>query len=94
MAKKYYVGDVGTKIRVDIGGEILNPTVLELQVKKPNSVEVIWPATLEDLHFLEHIVQAGDWDIAGRYLLTVYINSPSWSGLGETTSFEVYNKYK
>ena len=91
---KYYVNDVGTKMRVDAVTNISTATVLKLKIKKPDNTKVEWIATLEGLTFLTYIVQAGDWDQAGRYSLQSYIEMPGWTGEGDTTSFEIHDAFK
>jgi hypothetical protein len=91
---KFYVGDVGTKIIVDGGEDISSATVMRLYVKKPDGVIVTWNAALEGVTKLTYTVQAGDWDIAGRYLLQAYVVTPSWTGRGDTVSFDVTAVFK
>lgn len=92
--QKYYVNDVGTKLRVDVITDVSAATVLKLKVKKPDGTTDEWDATLEGLTYLTYIIQAGDWDQVGRYLLQAYIEMPGWTGEGDTTSFEIYNAFK
>lgn len=91
---KYYVGDIGVKIVVDTGIDISNATVLQLKVRKPDNTEVDWTATFEGLTKLSYTIISGDWTQAGRYLLQSYVETPTWKAKGETTSFEVYYKFK
>ena len=92
--KKYYVNTVGTDIIVEVGEKLSTATSLILRVKKPNGTLVNWIGTQEGLTKIKYTVQSGDWDQAGVYYVQAYVKFPSWTGLGQTTNFEVFAAFK
>lgn len=92
MAKPY-VSDEGTLIIVDAKTDISSATLLQLHVKKPDGTVFQWDAGLHDLTHAAYIVQPGDFDQPGTYYVQLYIDSPTWQGLGETTTIEVYDRF-
>jgi len=92
---KYYVGDVGTIILLDTKVDLASAgvTFTSIRVKKPDSTEVEWLATVYNNTVLKYIIQDDDLDIAGRYELQAYAESASWSGLGDTVRFDVTSKF-
>jgi len=94
MTNKYYVGDVGTEIFVDCCLNITGATNTKLMIKKPDDTQVEWTATIDGTNHLKYTVVAGDFNIAGTYLLQASLTIGGWSGLGETAQFTVYDPYK
>lgn len=94
MSDKIYVGDVGTIITVDCGEDISTATVNQLAVQKPDGTVVTWEASVYNTNYLRYTVQTDDLDQAGVYKVQSKITLPSWSGLGETDEFTVYEAYE
>lgn len=92
---KYYVGDIGTIILLDtkVDMSTYGVTYTSIKVKKPDATEVEWLATVYNNSIIKYTIQSGDLDIAGQYNLQAYIESPSWSGRGDTVKFEVLEKF-
>lgn len=91
---KYYVGDIGTLVLVDIGTDITLATECAIYVKKPNGTRVTWVASISGEEEIQYIIQDGDWDLPGIYTIQSYIVTPSWSGRGTTATFTVYSDFK
>jgi hypothetical protein len=96
---KYYAGDVGTEIEVEVGSDISTATETTLYVKKPSGKEVVWTATkgaagVSGITTVHYVVQTDDWNEAGWYTLQVYINMPSWRGKGDTVKFRIFSDYQ
>lgn len=94
MADKIYVGDVGTVITVDCGENISAATVMELKVEKPGGATITWTASLYGTDYLRYTIQSGDLDESGTWKIQASVTLPSWSGLGETDKFIVYEAYE
>lgn len=94
MSDKHYINEVGTTILVDCGCDITGATETKLKVKKPDGTFSEWAAMIEGTNYLKYIIQASDLTLAGKYYLQVSLTLPGWSGLGETTSFFIYELYK
>jgi len=86
---KYYVGDVGTEIIVDTCSDITTATVTDLLVEKPDGTLVTWSGDVYETTKIKYVVQAGDFDQAGEYILQAYVEMPGWQGRGNSTSFRV-----
>ena len=92
MSGKIYVGDIGTEILIDMQEDISMATEHDLLVKKPDGSIVEWPATTINNN-LKYICKGGDLDQKGTYKIQPKIKVNGWSGLGETVSFQVYDKW-
>lgn len=90
---KVYVGDVGTVIIVNTKEDLAAATVTNIKVQKPNKTEVIWAGTVYENTKIKYIIQEGDFDVPGDYMVQAYIEIPGWKGRGETTQFTVYARY-
>lgn len=87
---KYYKGDHGTIILVDVKEDIRTATSLVLKVKKPNATATVdWVGTLSGITKIKYIVKSKDWNVAGTYKLQAYVVMPGWVGRGDTTSFVI-----
>jgi len=85
-----YVGDVGTKLIIDIGISADDVTEAKIIVKKPNGSIVEWNALpISGTQTVEYIIQNGDLDLAGKYTIQVYIDTGSWQGHGTPDTFFV-----
>lgn len=91
---KIYVGDVGTEIILDCGADISNATVREIVARKPNGQVVTWAATASGTNAIKRTVQAGDIDVAGRWMLQAKVVTPTWSGLGETFAMTAHSAFE
>lgn len=96
MACKSYVEDVGTEILVDCGEDISTSTLQSIVVKKPDGTMVEWASSLHptELNQFRYIVGIGDFNLPGKYLCQAKLVMGTWSGLGETFSFKVYDVFK
>ena len=90
---KIYVGDIGTKIIVDCGTSLAGATVHNIIVKKPDWSISTWTATIDENTLVYYTVE-GDFDIPGAYGIQASVIVDGWSGLGETTSIDVYPAWK
>lgn len=91
---KIYAGDVGTKIKVDMGESMVGATALSFEIQKPNQKPVTFTPVTINGNFLEYITVANDIDLVGDWDMNPKLTLGSWSGLGETVSFEVFAKFK
>lgn len=86
---KYYVGDVGTSIIVDVCSDISSASVANLIVQKPDDTVVVWEGTVFELHYILYVVKDGDFDQIGEYSVKSYVEVAGWKGSGEITTFRV-----
>jgi hypothetical protein len=95
MLNKVFVGDVGTKIRLDAGQDISSASLIQLKYKKPSGETGTWTGTLEGTDYAYYITQAAsepDLDENGRWQIQLYVELPTWQGHGEISYFHVYNR--
>jgi hypothetical protein len=90
---KFFVGDIGTEIIVDTTVDLSAATVLSLKVIKPGTAEITWPGTLYETTKIRYVIQSGDFNVAGGYLLQAYVEMPGWSGRGNVATFEVWDLF-
>lgn len=86
---KIYKDDVGTIILVDCGINITTATVRELKVKKPDGTYATWAGVQEGTNQIKYVLQAGDVNQDGTYVIQAKVTMPSWSGSGEETILRV-----
>jgi hypothetical protein len=107
--KKYYVGDIGTEVRVDTWVDLTDATVTNLLILKPNATEVTWAGTADDetaeelarregtvalTSVITYVTQAGDFNVRGLYLVQAWIVTPDGQWRGDVASFEVSPPWK
>ena len=100
---KPYVGDIGTRIEIDMQEDLTDWSELKYLVSKPTIAgsreEKTWTAARKgdaggDEEILSHTVVADDFDAPGMYYVQPYGEVSGWKGKGDTISFMVYSKYK
>jgi len=92
--EKYYVGDVGTEIRVNCGQIITGATALKLYVQKPDGTEVEWTPTIYGTDYLTYTIIADDFDQEGDYRLQSGLTLTGWTGRGEVAIFTVHGLFR
>lgn len=90
---KFYKNSIGVSVIVDTSLDTAGAT-LELIVKKPDDTTVTWTGIAEELTKIKYVIQLGDWDQAGTYLLQAKITFADKILLGETVQFEVLEQFK
>jgi hypothetical protein len=90
---KLYVGDVGTEMLIDTGSDLSTATLLQLKVKKPDAATVAWTGSQKETTKITYTIQAGDFDQSGVHQLQAYIESPTWTGLGDTVTYVLVDPY-
>jgi len=90
---RYYTGEVGTAIIVDVETDISSATVTRMSVKKPSGALATWEATIEGKTAMRHVTVDGDWDEVGTYHLQAYVEMPGWKGFGNTVQFTISNRF-
>ncbi len=91
---KYYVGDIGTIIIIDVCSDITTATLMALDVTKPDGTTDRWVGSLSGSTSIQYVVDVDDFDQAGEYRVQSYIEMPNWSGHGDTTQFTVSEVYQ
>ncbi len=103
MSCKVYVDDTGTELLIDVGPDISTATIFEINVKKPDNTIETWPVNpahwpgIDDDHpanVIKYIINTGNLNLAGSYKIQPYIEMPTWTGSGETSSFQVWPKFQ
>jgi hypothetical protein len=94
MVNKHYVGEIGTEILIEADSDISAASGVWMEVKKPDGITIEeWSATIVSGIYIQHIVEAGDFDQAGEYSVQPYIAMSGWAGYGETDTFKVHKKF-
>ena len=90
---KIYKNDIGTKIILDAGCDISTADVWKILYSKPGTARVKgeWAAIPEGTESVYYITTADDLDVAGKWNVQLYIETPAWKGYGEKVSFEIYD---
>lgn len=91
--RKIYVDDVGTKITINMGANIVGSTEIEFNVLKPEAdSEVKWIPSIEGTDSFRYTVISGDLNIAGYYRIRPSFTLGAWSGSGNIVGFSVEPK--
>lgn len=92
---KIYVGDIGTRIRLDVGEDVSTATSVTIEYKKPSKVEGSWSAAVEveNNTIVYHMTALNELDEAGEWKLQAYVDLGQWKGLSETVNMMVYKKF-
>jgi len=94
MSNKHYINEIGTRIAVKTTGlAIRDYDPVSLRVKKPDGTMCEWSATLVSGVYIQHTVIDGDFDQPGKYSVQPYVATSGWSGVGETSTFDIYRYY-
>jgi hypothetical protein len=91
---KLYVGDEGTEMLVDTGSDLSTATLLQLKVKQPDGTTVSWTGSQKETTKITYTIQAGEFAQAGKHYLQAYVESPTWTGLGDTVNFALVDPYE
>jgi len=93
---KVYMGDVGTVLEVAVGADISAATTTDLKVKKPDGTIETWTGAANGVTNtqLDYTIVTNDLDQHGVYFIQSYIETATWSGLGETIKLTVYQSYR
>jgi len=94
MAKdKIYVGAVGTEILLDAGQNISGAAVA-IKVIKPGGGTATWTAAVYNSNCVRHITVESDLNESGDYKVNpqIALADGSWSSVGATGTFHVYNE--
>ena len=84
-----YLGDVGTKIRLDCGEDISTATKCEIKFHSPAGLRGTWTASQETTSIIFYVTQAEDINEAGRWWFQAYVEMPSRKLYGKTAMLEV-----
>lgn len=92
---KFYVGDVGTELLVDVCVDVTDATAVRIYVMKPGATtEVQWTAVVYEQHYLRHVCAAGDLSVAGTFKVQAWVQTPSGSWRGDVGTFRVYGPFE
>ena len=88
-SSKFYIGDIGTEIIVDVCSDITTANVTDLMVEKPDGTQVTWSGAVFETTKIKYVVASGDFDQVGIYTVQSRVVISGWSGYGDTVSFKV-----
>lgn len=94
MGNKIYVGDIGTVITLDTNETISSATTTDIKVKKGDGTTATWTGSLSGSDSVEYTIVDGDFSCSGIYKVQAHVVMTTWSGLGETAEFQVYNEFE
>lgn len=96
----FHIGDIGSILEITLMNgnspvNLLEATKLELRLLKPRSTEYITRSVIFATDGtdgkLRYVWQDGDLDVTGRWLLSIYISSPTLRLNSDIKCFEVIN---
>ena len=84
-----FIGDIGTVISLDVGVDISDATAQKIYYKN-SSTDGEWTATLgDDNQSVEYVLQAEDIDVAGKWYLQAYVETPDGKWHGDSVAIVV-----
>ena len=87
-----HVLDIGTLIKIDVQMSVQDATKLEIRYKKPDKTTGAWTAQIFGVNepsVLSYTIQAGDLDQPGVWELQPYVESPNWTGTGQSVNLTI-----
>lgn len=106
MAKKPYVGDVGTEIILAVKSLLTHLVACKMNVQKPDKTEVSWIAS-EKMDWpsdpdykpewpaaIHYFIQSGDFDQEGLLKIQGWVDLTAWQGSINTVFLHVSGVYK
>ena len=84
-----FVGDLGTKIILDVGLDISAATVRKIKYSNSDGTLGEWSASQETTTSISFITVAGSLGVAGKWKLQAYIETASWKRHGEIATMTV-----
>ena len=93
---KVYKDDTGTVIEVAVGVDISAATTTDIKVKKPDGTTATWTGAVNGAvnTQIDYTIVTDDLDQAGGYSCQAYVETATWTGLGETAVLMVYGAYQ
>jgi len=89
---KFYLGDANTEIELDSQTDLSSASDYEIRVLKPSGAVLSLVSTIVSLTKLKATIT--ELDEIGTWKAQIWANVGTWSGLGETYKFKVYDPYK
>lgn len=84
------VGTIGCEFTIDWGEDLSTATVIRLTFQKPNGVTFNRNPIIVNSNYLRWTTTAiTDLDMPGKWSVVAYIESPAYTGYGETLNFWV-----
>lgn len=94
-SSKYYVGDIGTELIVDVCVDISTATAVKLYVLKPGAtVAVEWAGAVYQSHYIRYVIKSGDLSVPGEYRVQAGVTMPTGSWRGDVDVFRVYAPFE
>ena len=85
-----FIGDIGTKLQFDIGIDSSLVTKAHVNAKNPSGVTKAWVATpIPQTTKIEYVLQSGDIDVEGNWMLQLHVTTADWSGYATPSSLQV-----
>lgn len=86
---KVYFGDIGTAVVLDVGQDITAATAQSIEVRKPDSSTVSWPASVFENSKLRFVSLVGTFDAAGEWRLQAKVTLPTGTWRGDAVALKV-----
>ena len=77
------VGDIGTSLVIDLGEDVSGAASTKIVARKPDHTTAIWSSFAVN-ETVVYIIEDGDLDQHGEWLLQAYVDLSSWSGYSTT----------
>ena len=92
--QKIYAGSYGIKLTAETKSDLSTAVQVSLIVKKPDGSEVEWVGVING-STIEYVLQQGDIDIAGKYLIqTKAVFNDGSVIYGQTDILPIYEKFE
>ena len=91
---KIYTDTIGVEIWIAMDQNVEAATVHSFLVRKPQSGETTWAASIVAPNILRYVTGADDLDEEGTYYIHPILTIGGLSGRGTPVSFNVYRKWR
>ena len=90
---KPYILDIGSAFVLNVGTDITDATLVEIDIKNPDETFSVWTGTVYDTKKILHLIEAGDLPEIGEYLAQARVTTADGFWLGETVKFVIYARF-
>ncbi|MBU8901701.1 MAG: hypothetical protein KOO69_03090 [Victivallales bacterium] len=84
--------DEGTAFIANVGTDITDATLVEIDVVKSDGTEDTWDGEIYNVQKIKHVIVDGDYSVKGTYKAQAQVTTPDGFWSGDETEFYVSRK--
>jgi len=84
--------DTGTAFVANVGTDITDATLVEIDIIKQDGTEATWDGTVYNVTKIKHVIVTGDYSVKGTYKASAQVTTPDGFWSGDEIEFYVSRK--